>query len=400
MKITYILPHSPQPVGYTDEDFVLFERYYHIYCNLMENLGHEVELLYFGKGSKKIKESRHKFGHKIIQFPISFGNRFGREFSLELFDYLRQIDTDIIHINGGLLQDNILPMLHILSKTKIPVVVNHLGHSGNYSKYKISHIIFKLIFKKLFRKVDMLISGFKGEVEELKRVGVPSDKLRYLLLGADISMFFPQSKEEAREKLKLSREKRYLLFVGRLVKIKGVEYLLESMNILKEKYSDINLLIVGCGFEVEEQRLKRMSRELNIEDIVDFVGAVFERERLALYYNAADICVFPAQGYSFVVAEALACKKPIVVTKKEPEGLKHGEHALLAEIKSPESLAENISMLLDDAELRDKISSNGYNFVINSLSWKRIGEKLNDIYTEVISRRSLGLGEGIKHESK
>ena len=389
MKITYILPHSGQSVGYNDEDLISAEIYWNIYCRLMLDLGHEVELILLGKGGK-IKEFKHPFGHKIIQMPISFGNRYGRDFSLKLFDYLRQIDADIIHINAGPLKDNVIPMLHILSKTEIPVIVNHLGHSGNYSKYKIGHIVFKHIFKKLFKKVDMLISGFKGEVEELKRVGVSSDKLRYVPLGADLSMFFPQSKEEAREKLKLSREKRYLLFVGRLVKLKGVEYLLKSVNILKEKYSDINLLIVGCGFEDEEQRLKRMSRELNIEDIVDFVGGVFERERLALYYNAADICVFPAQGFSLVVAEALACKRPIVVTKREPEGLKHGEHAVLAEIKSPESLVENISMLLDNEELRDKISSNGYDHIINNYDWKKIGERLNDVYTEVISRRKNG----------
>jgi glycosyltransferase involved in cell wall biosynthesis len=219
--------------------------------------------------------------------------------------------------------------------------------------------------------------------------GIDESKIRYIPNGIDTSVFFPESKEKARGKLNLSQEKRYVLFVGRMSKGKGIEYLIKSIDLLKKKYLDLALLLVGGGFEL--QKLKKLSERLGINDRVKFVGLINEPEVIRTYYNAVDICVFPSlsEGFGIVIIEALACKKPVVGTKGHIGGgvLKHEENALLAEVKSPESLAENISMLLDNAELRDYLSSNGYDFVVNNLGWNKIGEKLNDIYAGIMSRR-------------
>ena len=390
MKIIYIVPHSPQATGYTDEDFILYDRYLHRYCKLMEDSGHEVELLYFGKRGKKIKESKHIFGHKIIQFPISFGkNKFGKEFSLLLLRYLKRLDTDIVHIHGYH-RYNVVPILLTLFKKKIPVVIQHHGVGGDYSRLR-TKMYYKAL-KLLLKRVDMILSVNTIEIENLKMAGIEESKIRYIPNGVDTSVFFPESKEEARKKLILSREKRYVLFVGRMSRFKGVDNLIKSIDILKRKYPDLTLLLVyGGGFEDEIQRLKKLSEKLNINDRVEFVGSVPKTEALRTYYNAVDICVFPSlsEGLGIVTIEALACKKPVIGTKAHIGGgvLKHEENALLAEVKSPESLAENISMFLDSAELRDKLSSNGYDFVMNNLDWNKIGEKLNDIYAEIMSRR-------------
>lgn len=390
MKITYILPHSPQATGYNDEIFASFDRYVHRYCRLMEDSDHEVELLYFGKRSKKIKESKHRFGHKIIQFPISFGkNEFGKEFSLPLLRYIKRLDTDIVHIHGYH-QHNVVPILVTLFKKKIPVVIQHHGVGGDYSRLRTK--MYYKVLKLLLKRVDMILSVNTTEIENLKMAGIEESKIRYIPNGVDTSVFFPESKEEAREKLELSQEKRYVLFVGRMSRFKGLEYLIKSIDLLKKEYPDLTLLLVyGGGFEDEIQRLKKLSEELNINDRVEFVGSVPKTEALRTYYNAADICIFPSlsEGFGIVTIEALACKKPVIGTKGHIGGgiLKHEENALLAEVKSPESLAENISILLDDAELRDKLSSNGYDFVMNKLDWKKIGENLNKIYAEIMSRR-------------
>lgn len=387
MKIIYIVPHSPQATGYTDEDFMLYDRYLHRYCKLMEDSGHEVELLYFGKRGKKKRESKHIFGHKIIQFPISFGkNKFGKEFSLPLLRYIKRLDTDIAHIHGYH-QYNVIPMLLTLFMRKIPVVIQNHGVGADYSRLR-SKIYYKA--RKFFlKRVDMILSVNTIEIENLKMAGIEESKIRYIPNGVDTTVFFPESKEEAREKLKLSREKNYVLFVGRMSKGKGIEYLIKSVDLLKKKYLDLTLLLVGGGFEL--QKLKKLSETLGINDRVKFVGLINKPEIIRTYYNAVDICVFPSlsEGFGIVTIEALACKKPVVGTKGHIGGgvLKHEENALLAEVKSPESLAENISLLLDDAELRDKLSSTGYDFIVNNLDWKKIGEKLNDIYAGIISRR-------------
>jgi glycosyltransferase involved in cell wall biosynthesis len=356
----------------------------------MEDSGHEVELLYFGKKGKKIKESKHIFGHKIIQFPISFGkNEFGKEFSLPLLRYIKRSNTDIVHIHGYH-QYNVIPILLTLFMKKIPVVIQNHGVGADYSKFR-TKIYYKAL-KLFLKRVDMILSVSTIEIKNLKMAGIEESKIRYIPNGVDTSVFFPESKEEAREKLKLSQEKRYVLFVGRMSRFKGIEYLIKSIDLLKKEYLDLTLLLVyGGGFKDEIQRLKKLSEDLNINDSVEFVGSVPKTGALRTYYNAADICIFPSlsEPFGIVTIEALACKKPVVGTKGHIGGgvLKHEENALLAEIKSPESLAENISMLLDDNKLRDKLSSNGYDFVMNNLDWNKMGEKLNNIYAEIISRR-------------
>jgi len=382
MKITYILPHSPEACGLEDKSFPTFNHFSHRYCGIMEELGHETELLYLGR-NKKVK----KYRKNLIQFPITFGSKFGKEFSLPLLKYLIKLKTDIVHIHGSY-QYNILPLLIILYLKRIPIVIQHHGGAFNYSKLKV-RLYYKvkvLLSNILFKTIDAFLSVNVEEIENLKRAGLrEKNKLIYLPVGVDTSIFFPESKREARKKLNLPQEKKYILFVGRLDKNKGVDYLIKAFDLLKNKYPDTILLIVGGGPEL--QNLKQLSRELGISDRVKFTGFVNEARNLRTYYNAADICVFPifTSGLGIVTLEALACKKPIIGTKKLIAGgvLKDGENALLAELRSVESLAENISILLDDPELADKLSENGYNYVINNLDWKRIGEKLNNLYQEL-----------------
>ena len=385
MKITYILPHSPEACGLEDKSFPTFNHFSHKYCSIMEELGHETELLYLGR-NKKVK----KYRKNLIQFPITFGSKFGKEFSLPLFKYLIKLKTDIVHIHGSY-QYNILPLLMILYLKRIPIVIQHHGGAFNYSKLKV-RLYYKvkvLLSNILFKTIDAFLSVNVEEIENLKRAGLrEKNKLIYLPVGVDTSIFFPESKKEVREKLGLSQEKKYILFVGVMIKRKGVEYLIKSINLLKNKYPDIILLLVyGGGSEEEVKRLKKLSEELNINEQIKFVGCIPENETLREYYNAADICVFPSlsEGLGIVTLEALACRKPVIGTKTHIRGgvLKHGENALLAELRSAESLAENISILLDNPELADKLSENGYNYIINNVEWRKIGEKLVNIYEKL-----------------
>ena len=382
MKITYILPHSPEACGLEDKSFPTFNHFSHRYCSIMEELGHETELLYLGR-HKRVK----KYRKNLIQFPITFGSEFGKEFSLPLLKYLLKLKTDIVHIHGSY-QYNILPLLIILYLKRIPIVIQHHGGASNYSKLKV-RLYYKvkvLLSNILFKTIDAFLSVNVEEIENLKRAGLrEKNKLIYLPVGVDTSIFFPESKKEARKKLNLPQEKKYILFVGRLDKNKGVDYLIKAFDLLKNKYPDTILLIVGGGPEL--QNLKQLSRELGISDRVKFTGFVNEARNLRTYYNAADICVFPifTSGLGIVTLEALACKKPVIGTKKLIAGgvLKDGENALLAELRSVESLAENISILLDDPELADKLSENGYNYIINNVEWRKIGEKLVNIYEKL-----------------
>lgn len=379
MKITYILPHSPESCGLIDESFIDFNHFSHAYCKYMNSLGNETELLYLGEG----KETK-RLKNQTIKFPISFGRTFGNEYSLSLLKYIFKLNSDIVHIHGYR-QLNIVPILIILFLKKIPLVVQHHGGAYNYSKPKV-RLYYKSL-KLLLKFPDLILAVNKNEIENLKKAGIRGDKLKHIPVGIDISDFYPEPKEESRKKISLCQEKKYILFVGRMVKLKGTEYLIKSIKELRLIYPGITLLLIGGGPEINN--LKVLCETENLEENVKFLGYISESEKIRTYYNASDICVFPSlsEGLSIVTLEALACMKPIIGTKAHPL-LVNKENALLAKIKSSESLAENISILLNNSELAKRISLNGYYYTVNNFSWEKVAEKLNELYCELKVKRN------------
>lgn len=127
----------------------------------------------------------------------------------------------------------------------------------------------------------------------------------------DFDLFKVIDKDIAKSKLSLERGKRYILFVGRLDEAKGLNYLLEGFDIIRERLKDIDLLFVGDG--PFKERLIEMARRLKILDYIKFIGQV-KNTLLPFYYNASDLFVLPSlnEGVPVAVVEAMACGLPII----------------------------------------------------------------------------------------
>ena len=111
--------------------------------------------------------------------------------------------------------------------------------------------------------------------------------------------------------------KKYLLHVSGLHDTKGCEDIILCLPELVEKYSNIELIVVGGG--PQRDILFNLAKENNISENVDFVGFV-KHEILVNYYNLADVFVFPTkrkddEGEANVLLESLACNKPFDTTK-------------------------------------------------------------------------------------
>jgi len=118
---------------------------------------------------------------------------------------------------------------------------------------------------------------------------------------------------EARKRLGLSdnENKKYILYVGSLLKVKGLENLIHTFHRILKTYSEVYLLLIGQGNY--RGRLEALCKTLGIMDKVLFTGWV-ENNRLPDFYNAADVCVLPSlrEGLGLVVVEALACGRPFI----------------------------------------------------------------------------------------
>jgi len=185
----------------------------------------------------------------------------------------------------------------------------------------------------------------------------------------------------------------YLLFVGRLIPIKGADVLLYALPAIREQAPDVGLLLAGYG--PMEARLKRIAAELGLEDRVRFLGRQ-PHENIARYLRHARVAVVPStvhegesEGMPTVVSEALAASTPLVATASGgiPDVIRHGENGYLCEAGDPASLAERVSHVLDLppeelARLRRNARETG-----QRMNWEAVASRYAAVFDALIDGR-------------
>ena len=215
---------------------------------------------------------------------------------------------------------------------------------------------------------------------------------RIIPMGVDVGLFSRGERTALRQTI--SERESIVLFVGRLIENKGCRDLIEALSLLREETrSRARLWIVGDGDE--RDRLPTAARDLGLEMKTEFFGAV-EHRRLADFYAAADLVVVPsksgtsgeAEGQNVVVLEAFAAHACVVATRLGgiPSMVRDQETGVLVEPGNPPALAEAIESLLNDVDLRRKLSANAF-IEVSKYNWPRLAEEFRDLYQEAVNAR-------------
>jgi teichuronic acid biosynthesis glycosyltransferase TuaC len=213
-----------------------------------------------------------------------------------------------------------------------------------------------------------------GGTETVKKVWVVPN-------GVDLNKFRLMERQEARRQLGLDDDKRYLLYVGRLVAVKGLDLLLDAFARLVQNQSDVELVLVGDG--AERLVLAQRATTLGIRDKVHFVGAQ-PHERIVLWMNAGDVLCLPSRKESFgaVLIESLACGTPVVATSVGgiPEVVADGQVGRLVHSRDPREMAACIEEVLETPWDRQQLR----NYVAERFSFEMVTRKLLEMYGSVM----------------
>ncbi len=235
---------------------------------------------------------------------------------------------------------------------------------------------------KKCQKVIVVSNALKEKVVEL---GISKEKVEVIPNGFDKQRFYLTNQDDARKKLKLPLNKKIILYVGNLVPIKGVNFLIEAVSFLTLKRNDFLLTIIGDG-ELREF-LEKQVRELNLTDLVKLIGKLPHKE-ISLWMNACDLLVLPSlnEGWPTVLSEVLACGKPVVASKVGgiPEIIKNKNLGLLVKPRNSKSLAEALNHALNLRWDSKYIASQ-----VQEFSWERISQKIYGIYQDLIINEKL-----------
>ena len=291
-------------------------------------------------------------------------------FWLKIFFLLKKICPDMVHVQSITIS---MPAYLAWKFLRKPYLV--CGHGFDvYSRWRLKNFISKLALKNA-RCVVALTESMKTSMQRIW-----NRKISVIPNGIDLELFSVSvGKEAVRKELGLALNDKVIIFAGFLRPVKGVEILLEAMNIIAEKDSGIKLIIVGGG---RVDYFKRKAKSLNLENQVIFTGEL-SRKRVFSYLSASDLFVLPSfsEGFSIVSLEAMAAGLPVIATKVGvlPELIEEGVNGFLVATNNPVEIANKALKLLTDEGSMSEISENNRTKAKN-YNWSGIIKKLEEAY--------------------
>jgi len=207
----------------------------------------------------------------------------------------------------------------------------------------------------------------------------PVSSMKLVPNGVNLRLFFPCDKIKARSMLHVPLDQRIILYVGSLFWDKGVNYLIDAMEIIALKRQDVSLYILGDGDLGEA--LARKVMNLRLEKRVFFLGSK-PQTKVPRWMNAADLVVLPSvsEGWPPVIAESLACGTPIVASRVGgiPEILDSPKIGLLFNPRDAVDLANNIVSGLQKTWKEQLLVNKAMQY-----SWRNIATEVNAVYLQL-----------------
>ncbi len=224
---------------------------------------------------------------------------------------------------------------------------------------------------------------------ELKYIfQLPSDKITVIPNGVRPENFEPPENNRVRRDFYAAPEEKIVFYVGRLVREKGVQVLLEAIPQVLARVPNVKFIIGGKG--PYEGELRALAANLGVSSRVYFTGYVDDEVRNALYHWA-DVAVFPSlyEPFGIVILEAMAARTPVVATDTGgiSEIIEHGLDGLKVPPGDSRALADSILSVLYDPARAKMMQERAFRKIRKQYDWQKVARDTVRIYREVWNAR-------------
>lgn len=339
--------------------------------------GHEVTVLTLNQ--KRLTENELINGYRVVRFPSYLticGNSFAPGLILEILKRKRAVE--IIHAHSHLFfSTNVCALARIFHSAPL-IITNHGLISASAPAWL--NTLYKHTFSRAtFHIADHIICYTDIEKENIEKLGIDPKKISVIHNGVDTVLFAPRTSEK-------TTNKKQILWVGRFVTGKGVEYLIEAFSRVLKKIPGTHLVLVGEG--PEKMAIEDKIRRLHLQSSVTFIDYLDNAELPGIYKNS-HIFVLPSlmEGVPRTILEAMACGIPVVTTNlPHLVGIIDGA-GLVVPPKDPILLSNAILTILEDTSLAEKMGQRGRNRIEQEYSWEDTVGKTLALYGSVIANR-------------
>ena len=305
-------------------------------------------------------------------------------------------DYNIVHIHEHR-QTLAIIASYFARKNNIPYIVQaHGSVLPFFQKEGLKNLFDKVFGFKILHNASCVFALTEVEKEQYLKMGVDEDKIEIVPLGINLEEYdnLP-AYGKFRSKFNIGENDKLILFVGRIHEIKGLDLLLDAFNDLivqsneknsleNKDCSSIKLAIVGPddGYLV---KLEEKVKEYSLEENVIITGPLYKEEKQEALVDC-DLFVMPSKYESFTTSglEAMACSKPLVLTKNNHiHDWVDGNVGLACE-DNKDSLREAIEKVLFDEELSQIFAENGNKLIKEKYNWDIINDQILEIYNRYL----------------
>ena len=252
-----------------------------------------------------------------------------------------------------------------------------VGNEHDYKNLKFLH--------KHFVTCDIHPCHHSKKMSLEKYPWIDPDKLKVIHIGINPITFSREEIISQRNKWNINKGEIAIGVTGRLDKKKGVNFLIKAFAKIYSKYKNIKLIITGAG--KYKEYLENLVDELNVKDKVLFTGFA----QNALLSDAAyDISVLPSlfEAFPYTVVEYFAVGSSVVATNVggTKEIINDGVNAFLVEAMDDVGLADKLSILIENPEIRNKFRANASSTMKKVFSEDIMIDKTEELFKEIVSK--------------
>lgn len=208
-------------------------------------------------------------------------------------------------------------------------------------------------------------------------------KTRTIFPGVDLNLYEVIKDTKQIEKKYHLAGKKLVIFVGRLDKEKGVEYLIKAAKEIKGE-----IYILGGGDEKEN--LEKIAQDLKLTNVhfLGYFGKEYVKE-LRQFYKRADVVVVPSivkEALGFVILEAMAARTPVVASNVGgiPNVVKDGKNGYLVKPRASKEISQKVNLILGSEKLRAAMSDRCFKLIEDKFTWEKAVDSMYACYKQAL----------------
>lgn len=288
--------------------------------------------------------------------------------------------STIVHVHLPNPMAEMALLLSLSFRKKRPIIIPVL-HAGIFGYRPLNWIWMLIIHRQIFRLSDSIIVAAPQIMDSIPFCKEFEKKMRFMPFPSESPKTISKRQPEVKPKKGFN-----ILFIGRLVDYKGLNYLLEALAKINDSW-----YLTVCGDGPNLSRWLKLSEKLNIADRISFVGEISEVEMESFFQNT-DLVVLPSvtnsESYGMVIVEAFAHSKAVIASDL-PTGVQYlarnGACGGLVKPRSVDQLNREIVLLMNDPKHRIKAERDNFAFWQENLTIDKFSKNYCDFLKSVVN---------------